>query len=55
MSATNDSAEKEINEVFKTIDQFLSQKPLRKNLEVDVNKELKKIKKFFMSYLASLT
>lgn len=48
-----DSAEKQIDDIFRNIEANLSQKPPRKNLEADVNKDLKKIRKYFPYYSAS--
>lgn len=50
-----DPLEKQIDDIFKTIDTYLNQKPIRKNLEADINKELKKIKKYFTFDSAQLT
>lgn len=42
---SNDDVEKQVDDIFKTIEMYMNQKPLRKNLESDINKEFKKIKK----------
>ena len=44
--------EVQLEEIWQTIDRFLEQRPLRKNLEGDITKELKKIKRFFCIILS---
>ncbi len=36
----------QIEQIWLTIDRYLEQRPVRKNLEGDITKELKKIKRF---------
>ena len=44
--------EVQLEEIWQNIDRYLEQRPLRKNLEGDITKELKKIKKFFFLLLS---